>query len=389
MATLAELTTPLTRTEIEDAIYAAVEALGAKTTSWKPGAIARTIIAGAAIVLAAFSTLQARIAESGFLALATGDWLTIVAREVFGVERNTGTFAAGNVTLDNTGGGLFTPGIGDVIFLNSTTGKTYRNTAAFVLNPFQLGLSVPVEAVEIGADSTAGPADIDAFVTVLLAVTVTNPTAIVGQDPETDPALRERCLAKTGTLSPNGPADAYRYVALSAVTTAGTPAGVTRVRTIPDGAGLVDVYVATATGPVTGTIGNPATPLGAVDEAIQTQVVPLAVTAVVQSAVAATIAVTYSLWVKNTIGLTTPQIIARVTSALTLFLSEQPIGGSRKVPGPGFVFVEQLEGVIAEAVGSANLVDVQVTVPAADVPIAINEAPVLGTVTPTVTVVAP
>jgi hypothetical protein len=389
MPTLAELTTPLTRTEIEAAIYSAIEALGVKTTSWKPGAIARTIIAGTAIVLAAFSTLQARIAESGFLELAAGDWLTIVAREVYGVERSNGTFAAGNVTLTNTGGGLFTPGIGDVIFLNSTTGKTYRNTAAFVLNPFQVGLVVPVEAIEIGADSTAAPTDIDDFVTVLLAVTVTNPNALVGQDPETDAALRERCLAKTGVLSPNGPADAYRFLALSAVTTGGTPAGVTRVRTVPDGAGNVLVILATASGPVTGIIGDPSTPLGAANEAIQTQCVPLAVTATVQSAVASTIAVTYSLWVKNTIGLTVSQIQTQVATALAVFLSTQPISGSRKVPGPGFVFVEQLEGVIAEAVGASFLVDVQVTVPAANVAIASNGAPVLGTVTPTVTVVAP
>jgi len=389
MATFSELTTPLSRLEVEAAIYAAIQARGVATTSWKPGAIARTIISGVAIVLAAFSTLQQRIAESGFLELAAGDWLTIVAREVYGVERSVGSFAAGNLTLDNTAGGLFTPGIGDVIVSNSTTGKTFRNTAAFVLNPFQVGLVVPFEAVEIGADSTSAPADIDTFETVLLGVTVTNPIAFVGQDPETDAALRERCLAKTGVLSPNGPADAYRFLATSAVTTLGVPAGITRVRTVPDGAGNVEVIVATATGPVTGIIGDPSTPLGAVDEAIQTQCVPLAVTATVSSAVAATIAVTYTLWVKNTIGLTVSQIQTLIATALATFLSTQPISGSRKVPGPGFVFVEQLEGVIAEAIGTANLVDVQVSVPAADVAIAANGAPVLGTVTPTVTIVAP
>lgn len=389
MATFAELTTPLTRSEVEAAIYAAIEARGVKTSSWKPGAIARTIIAGTAIVLSAFSTLQQRIARSGFLELSVGDWLTIVAREVYGVERNTGSFAAGNLTLDNTGGGLFTPGIGDVIVSNSTTGKTFRNTAAFVLNPLQLGLGVPFEAVEIGADSTSAPGDVDTFETVLLAVTVTNPLALVGQDPETDADLRTRCLAKTGTLSPNGPADAYRFLALSAVTTGGTPAGINRVRTVPDGLGNVQVIVATASGPVTGTIGDPSTALGAVDEAIQTQCVPLAVTATVESAIAATVAVTYQVWVKNTIGLTAPQIATRIATALATFLSTQPISGSRKVPGPGFVFVEQLEGVIAEAVGSSSLVDELVSVPAANLAIASNGAPVLGTVTATVTIVAP
>lgn len=388
MATLDELTTPLTRTEIEAAIYAAIEARGVKTSSWKPGAVARTIVAGVALVLSAFSSLQQKIAESGFLQLAEGDWLTIVAREVYGVERNTGTFAAGNVTFDNTGGGVYSPGVGDVIVLNSTTGKTYRNTEAFTLAAFETGKSVAVEAVEIGADSTAAPGDIDTLETVLLGVTVTNPTALVGKDPETDAELRTRCLAKTGTLSPNGPADAYRYLALSAETDDGVSAGVTRVTTTADGEGNVTVYVATATGPVAGSIGDTTTPLGAVDEAIQTQAVPLAVTATVLSATANTIAITYEVWVRSTIGLTVAEIDALVSTALATFLSAQPIGGSRKVPGGGFVFVDALEGVIAEAVGTAYLIDLVITVPAADVSIAASEAPVLGTVTPTINLVS-
>jgi len=134
--TLDSLTTPLTRSEIEDAIYAAIEAKGTKTSSWKPGAVTRTIISGVSLALSAFSTLQQKIAESGFLNLATDDWLTIIAREVYNVERSEGTFAAGFVTLDNTAGGVFAPGVGDVIALNSSTGKTYRNTAAFTLAAF-------------------------------------------------------------------------------------------------------------------------------------------------------------------------------------------------------------------------------------------------------------
>ena len=61
---LAELTTPLTADEVEAALYAALAARGAKTTAWKPGAVVRTIIAGVAIVLAAFSSLVAAIVSS-------------------------------------------------------------------------------------------------------------------------------------------------------------------------------------------------------------------------------------------------------------------------------------------------------------------------------------
>lgn len=387
MATLKELTTPLTVDEIKSAIYAAIEARGVKTSSWKPGAIARTIIAGAAIVLAGFSLLQQRIAESGFLKFSVGDWLTVVAKEVYDVDRDNGSFAAGDVTLTNTGGGVFAPGIGDVIFLNTTTGKTYRNTAAFTLGAFEVDKVVPVEAIEIGAASTASPSDIDALETVLLGVTVDNPLAIVGRDPETDADLRIRCLAKTGTLSPNGPEDAYRFLALSAETDAGASAGVTRVTSTADGAGNVTVYVATATGAVTGSIGDTTTPLGAVDEAIQTQAVPLGITATVLSAVSLAVPITYEVWVRSTVGLTVADLTDAINLALTNFLSVQPIGGSRKVPGPGFVFADALEGVIVEAIGTDNLIDVAVTVPAADAVVAANEAPVAGTPTPTINLV--
>ena len=388
MATLEELTTPLTKEEVSESIFDALEALGVKTSSWKPGAVARTIIAGVAIVLAAFSTLQAEIAKNGFLELSEGDWLTVVARQVYGVERNVGTFAAGELTLDNTAGGVFAPGIGDVIALNTTTGKTYRNTEAFSIGAFETGVLVDFQAIEIGSDSTSAPAEIDALETVLLGVTVTNAAALVGQDFETDEALKARARAKTGTLSPNGPSDAYRFLALSAETDDGTPAGVTRVTTVPDGEGNVIVYVATASGPLTGSIGDTTTPLGAVDESIQTLAVPLAVTAITTSAIANTIAVTYEIWLRASVGLTVPELDTLIGTALANFMATQPIGGSRKVPGGGFVFLQALEDAITGALPAGSLIDLDVTVPAADVAILENEAPVLGAVTPSINLIA-
>lgn len=388
MATLQELTTPLTVAEVKAAIYSAIEALGVKTTSWKPGAVARTIIAGNAIVLSAFSTLQQRLAQSGFLELSTGDWLIVVAKEVYDVDKNLGTFASGIVKFDNTAGGVFSFGIGDVVVLNSTTGQTYRNTEAFTLAAFEVNKNVAFQAIEIGADSTSAPGDIDALETTLLGVNVTNVDALVGQDKETDSQLRERCLAKTATLSPNGPGDAYRYVAFDAVTSIGQPAGVTRVTVTPDGLGNVAVFVADGAGSLTGTIGDLATPLGAVDEAIQTQVVPLAVTATVAAATPQAIVVTYEAWIKATSGLTPAQIQDDVALALTNYFASVPIDGVRKVAGGGFLFLDAIGSVIGEAIGKANLIDFDITLPAADVAVSTNGAPVAGAITGTINIVA-
>jgi phage-related baseplate assembly protein len=115
-------------------------------------------------------------------------------------------------------------------------------------------------------------------------VTVTNAAAFVGTDEETDVDLKVRCVAKLGSLSPNGARDAYNFIARSATRADGSPIGITRVRTIPDGIGGVDVYLATPSGGVTGTSGDPLTDLGAVAAAIWETTEPLAVEATVASA---------------------------------------------------------------------------------------------------------
>lgn len=375
-----------TAAEIRAWIYAAIEAAGVATTEWKPGSPIRTLIAAVALVLSAFSGLQVQIARMAFLELSEGDWLTLVARYVYGVERDPGAFATGSVTLSNAGGGLYSGGPGDLVVRAGA--KTYRNTAAFTLNPLQVGLVVPVQAVELGTAGSAAAATITALETALPGVTCTNAAALIGRDVETDLALRSRCLEKVGTLSPNGPRDAYSFVARSAVRADGTAIGVTRVRTVADGSGGVTVYVATATGGVTGTQGNPATDLGAIAAAIWESVEPLAVTATISSAVATSVPVTYELWVSDTIGLTADQIETAIEAALLSFIATHPIGGywlAGEVVGR--VYQSAIETAIGAAVAGRQ-VRIEVTIPAADVDLAENAAPVLGAINGTVHLVA-
>jgi phage-related baseplate assembly protein len=375
------LTRPLTREEVEAAIYAALAARGVSTTGWKPGAVVRAIITGVSVVVASASRLQAAIARGGFLELADGEWLTIVARYVYDVERDQGSFATGSVTLTNAGGGIFAGDPGDLV-VRSTEGKLYRSTESFSLAPTST-TTVTVRAVELGADSTAAPSTLTALETPLLGVSVTNPTALVGTDEETDEQLRLRCRERTGILSPNGPRDAYTFVARSTRRADGTSIGVTRVLAVPDGTGTIDVYVARADGTVTGTASDPATDLGAIADAIHRQAEPLGVTPVVQSATALPIAVTYTLWVRDTSGLTTEQIVNRVQARLINFMASQPIGGEVITAPNGFVFLDAIETVIG-ATMEPWLVDVQVTLPTANVSVGASQAPVLGAVVPTI-----
>jgi phage-related baseplate assembly protein len=382
--TLAELTTALTADEVEAAIYAAVQARGAKTTAWKPGAVVRTVIAGVAIVLAAFSSLIALVSAGGFLGLATESWLTLVAQYVFGVERLTGTFATGEVTLTNASGTPYSGGADDLIVQNITTGAVYRSTSAWSV-PASSTADVEVRAVEVGADSTSPAGDIDTMVTTLSGVTVSNATALVGTDSETDPALRTRCLERTGPLSPNGPADAYGYVARNATTADGDPIGVTRVATEAVGDGSLNVWVATASGEVTGTAGNPATDLGAVAADIYEQAEPLSVEAVVDTATGVTVNVTYELWIYTSSGLTSAEIESLESDALTSLMSNTPIGG-HQIGSNRRLYHDDIVSTI-DAV-RPEIYHVVVTAPAADVTLAINEFPVIGTISETINLVA-
>lgn len=376
--TLDELVEPLTLEEARASIYATLATKGVTTTTWKPGAVVRTIIAALAILVVAFSRLQALVGKSGFLELSEGDWLTEVARNVYGVERDLGSFATGNVELDNASTNVYSGVAGDLVFAHATTGKTYRNTAAFSVGSLALNVLVPVQADELGSGSNANPGTITVMKTPLAGVTATNPTALVGNDVEADPALRTRSREKTGVLSPMGPRDAYAYVAKSVKRADGSSVGVTRVKTVPDGVGGVTVYIADADGPVAG----PDVTL--VADAIHKLVEPLSITPNVQSAVAKLIVPTYTLWVRDTSGMSNADIAAAVQTKLTDWLATQPIGGWIKPTQPGRVYLDAIRGVIVSTLGNDLTIDVDLTVPAADVDILSNEAPVLGTPTATI-----
>jgi phage-related baseplate assembly protein len=385
MTTLAELVTPLTKDQVQAAIYAGIAAQGTQTTTWKPGAIVRTMIYAVSVVLAAFSSLQATIANSGFLDLAERVWLTLLARYVYNVERDVGSFATGTITANNAGGGTYSGDPGDIIAVNPTTGKSYRNTEAFSIGSMQTGVVIPMQAVEIGTPSSSAAGAINTLETPLLGVTITNPAAFVGTDEETDVSLRQRCREKTGSLSPNGPRDAYLFVAKSAKRADGSSIGVTRARAIPDGYGAIDLYLATASGAVSGTVGDLGTDLGRVDDAMQRASTPLSVELRTHSATTVTVPITYAARITDKTGKTVAEHEADVAARLAAYFPTLAIGGAIIPPDDGAVLVDGIKGEIAIALGGVLTLDV--TLPAADVELTTSQVPILGLITPTITVV--
>lgn len=380
-ATLAQLATPLTVDEASAVIYTAIGARGTDVTTWKAGSPVRTIIAGLAIIVAAFSSLVSKIARSGFLALSTGSWLELVAFYVYGVTKDQGSFATGSVRFVNAGVGVYNPiAVGALVVKNSVTGKTYRNTAATAIGSGAT-VDVAMQADELGSASTSAATTINTMISALAGVTCSNPAALIGSDAEDDATLRLRCAEKLGTLSPNGAPDAYAFVARSSKRLDGSAIGVTRVRTIPDGTGGLDLYVATATGGVTGSVGDTSTDLGKIDDDIQTQVVPRGITCTSHSAGTVSIAVTYELWIPETYAGTNAQAQALVAAALLGFVSTRPIGGDVIDPADGFVYKTALEDVIGSAIPGFPGLKRAVTVPAGDTAVTATQAPVLGAIT--------
>lgn len=377
----ADLIKPVTRAEAQASLYEVYGILGLKTSSWKSGAVVRTMAVAQSVVLSAFSQLQAKIARGGFLELADKPWLDFVAHYVYKFDRILATFATGVLTLTNAGGGEYEADPDDLIFTNPITKATYRNTEHVVIGA-GLTVAVNIRASAAGSASSSAAGEITEITTTLLQVTCTNASDILGRDEETDPQLRSRCSESLGALSPFGPWDAYSSAVRNATRPDGSTLGITRIRPVKDGYGNVITYVATATGAVLGDVDDPATDLGIAFEAIQQWAAPLAVTATVVSASALTIAVTYELWMYNTSGRTDAQVVAEVQTRLTPFMAAQPIAGNKIDSNPGKVYQDAIRSTIA-ATFPGIIFHVVVTAPAGDVELDPNDVPILGVVTPT------
>jgi uncharacterized phage protein gp47/JayE len=295
------------------------------------------------------TTLIANIAKGGYLDKASDIWLTLLARYVYGVERIAATYPTGQVTLINTGGGVYAFNPGDLTLKNTISGVTYTNDA--LINLAALGtVTSAFTAKTAGASSTSYIGEINGIESPSLpAVTVSNSAALVGFDEEDDGTLRIRCKERLGALSPNGPPDAYAYIAKLAVRSDGVPAGVNRVSLLNDGVGNVTVYVAKPNASVTGTIGNLATDLGAVSDAIQRQAVPQGITANVLSATKTFISMSYDVFLYDTVSATDAEITTAIEAAVTALLAATPIGGDIRPGFPGQVYMDHIKAAMYAA----------------------------------------
>ncbi len=363
---------PLTEEQVKATIYTLLAALGITTTSWKRGGVTRTLIAVLAMVIAGFTLLMAAAIRGTILELATGGWLTLLARYVYGVERITATFAETGVTLANSGGGEYSLDPGDLIVLNTTSGKTYKNVNSIALGSMQTLTGVRVRAVEPGSEGNAASGQIDGFETPLLGVTVTNPEAAVGIDEQDDVSLRQDCADARAALSPFGPSEAYKYFAKrvpggAPLTRAdGSTIGVNRTQvTIDNLGGAITVFVATASGDVAGDVNTPGDDLYVVDQNLRTWAMPAGVTLTTQNANAVDLTVQYNVWADAASGLSANDVKQKIDAALTAYFATFSLGGATRNGTNYYAFLSKIQGLIESA--DPSILSVSLPAPLGDV----------------------
>lgn len=317
-----QLITPQTKDQIRAAMVTAMVQLGVRADLWVAGGVASTMLTVVAITLATFSSLISTGIRSFFLPYATGTGLKLLAYYVYGVTAPEATFATGQVTLTNAGGGVYTRGIGQLTVSNSSTGISYTNTAAFTLNGLST-LTIDVRATEAGTVGNANPGDIDTMVTVLVGVTCTNASAVIGTDAISDPALRQLCLDSLAANSARGPRASYAYAIQTATNpVSGALVNINRWTISPNSStGVVTIVVASPSGApdptdVTGVATN-----------VEAEARPDTVTVDLSGAVDLPYTATIHVYFTAPAGTSSSDAEDAIATAVADFFTNYPVGG--------------------------------------------------------------
>ena len=329
MNPIEDLIRPLTSDEVLERFLQILEDAKVPARSWRKAGALRTILRVASIVYSDFTVLMAAAIRGGFLDLAEGNWLTALAKYVYGVERKPATFATGKVRFKNTGGGSFAPGdypAGSVRVYSSETKKAYLNAEPLSLGAFETKL-VGIIAVEQGADSAAAPETIDSLETQLLGVEVINPDAAIGSDEENDEDLRQACRNKLASISGLRPRGVYEWAVRQARRPDGSPTNINRV--VPSEASStseVTVYLASPSGaPLT-------VDLDAARDSIEAIARPAGVRVYVLPATEVAYSRSLTVWMRRTQGVDAQKIKSDVDAALREEIRKYKIGGYKKPP---------------------------------------------------------
>ena len=261
MISWAQLTTPPTIDAIFARLITFAKALKLPTFSWGPKNFLRAALGLFAQVLGdQFGTVIADIAKGGFRTTAPGDWLTLIASEFYGIDREPAVFTDGTVTLTNVSTTPQTIAIGDLAF-ETIGGQIFTNiTGGSLAGPGSLPLSWRAE--HAGSAYNVGGESVVLLSTPLPGVSISalageSWITTLGVDEESDADLSTRCGERWDTLGPTPGTTAYAFNAiLAGVAVASGQVTRTRVYEATPIPSYVTMYLAGPTGPVSTTVAN-------------------------------------------------------------------------------------------------------------------------------------
>lgn len=340
--------------------------------SWRAGDPTRSLYHYLAELLSTRDEAAAEYIRAGFLGSARGEWLHVLAQEVYDYTPNPATSAKNSMLISNTGGGYYGLDAGQLVLRSSVTGKTYHNAVPVTFTPNTANVTVQWIADEPGADSSVGENEIDEFVTGFDGLTIVSSAAGYGADAESEPSIKQNCLDSLGATSPNGPREAYDFVARSAKLTGSTE--VTRARASGDtGNGDIFVSIASAAGPVSELT------LQKVERAIVVWATHIGGTPHVQNA--GTTGIVYDVILRARAGMneTLPNVRTAIGLALKQLHADTPIAREGD-----YLAAALIKKAIAKVYESYTY-DVILVSPTGDVPLLAGSVPVIHG-TPTVAV---
>jgi hypothetical protein len=332
-------------------------------------------------------------------------FLSFHGENVYYTFRILATFATTSVTFVNTSNTPYTFAPDELTLARENSPAiTYRNApmSGVYTGPggtFTLAAGatadLDVVAESPGTLSDAASGEINDLVSGLIGVTVTNPAAALGTNRETAASYRARCRAQAASVSPNGAADAYRYLART--NPDGTPllrdsafggddltaVGITRVYVSESSAtGAATVYYADDDSGVDGVAVNTAN----YNIAQNVIAVPGCITFTGASAVNVNIVVTWTVKYLATYegqSIASADVKAAIVAALTARFRGYPIGGFDRVLGAGTIYASDIRSVVERAhpaIYTATLAS-----PAGNTALALGRVAVLTTPTGTET----
>ena len=332
------------------------------TTAWQPFSVPITLLDIQAEGLSDLTDLIASIGRGGILSLAEGDWLDLIASELYEVTRKPAVTAQLRfIAQDAASAGPFVISAGQLI-ARDARGRRFRNLDnADIARDGKATLIF--EALEAGASHNAAETPLQLETTIAgLSLTPELGDRLIktpGTERESDNELRERCQNKWGTIGRAANSDGYESWVREAVETV-TRCVVLPSETIP---GVVEVFLANDSGGATE---------NEIEEARETlrDKLPTCVSARVLSCGERAVEVRADVFVSP--GLR-EGLERAIRDGLTELFAETPIGGH--VVGDRHIV--SCESIIALIMGLNGVRDCELMAPVNDIELGATEVPVL------------